>query len=99
MHTTSSTSSRQVKLDSLAASPGHRAVESLAAQAAPSVSRLELSCHCLLFMLKCSTVPCLVCQTPRPPRTREESDSRVSAGEEELRLLWRSVIVLQHGIC
>ena len=49
-------------------------------------------------MLKWSTVPCLVCQTPRPPLTRELSESLVSAVEEELRLLCRITIVLQHGI-
>ena len=49
-------------------------------------------------MLKCSTVPCLVCHTPRPPLTRELRESLVSAVEEELRLLCRIIIVLQHGI-
>ena len=43
MHTISSLSCLQVKLDTRAASPGHRAVEELAAQSDPSVSRLELT--------------------------------------------------------
>ena len=35
-------------------------------------------------MLKCSTVPCLVCHTPRPPRTSATMLSRVSAAEVRL---------------